>query len=258
MTARAPSVLLVDDEPLIARLHARAVQAMGFQPRFASDGYEALDHVAQEPPALILTDLNMPALSGFGLAEKLVQHQAKHCPIVLMSGDDSLSIIEHGLNAGVDDFLVKGMPFAMLTERLRFWIDGPFRALPSAIRASAQEVLLRKPPAGPPIQRLRAPAQLLVDRARATLVDLLLFARDGYGLGEIERLRIAGALDGILASLSRSSALAQLRRPDMMLSIITSLKVPWRAALIEDVLSVLDSWADDPTFRHARETLTLL
>jgi CheY-like chemotaxis protein len=253
-----PSVLLVDDEPLIARLHARAVQAMGFTPRFASDGYEALDQVAQEPPALIVTDLMMPGLSGFGLAEKLIHHKDKQFPILLLTGDDETHIIEHGLEAGIDDFLVKGMPFAVLTERLRFWIDGPFRALPADVRARASETLARKPPAGPPIQRLRAPAQLLIDRARATLLDLLLFARPGYGLTEAERLRIAGVLDGILMHLSRTNALAQLRVPDVMLSVLSSLKVPWRAALIDDVLSVLDSRATDPTFRHARETLTLL
>lgn len=253
----AARVLLVDDEPLIARLHARAVQAMGFTPLFATNGAEALDLVLADAPDAVLTDLHMPGLSGLALAEAIKARVRPSIPVVLVSGDDTVEIVRDGLEAGVDDFLVKGMPFSQLTQRLRFWLDGPFRGLPAHIRDHAIETFDRLSPLGPPILRLRASADLLYDRARTTMVDLLAEAGDGFGMAEIERVRFCGVLDQVLATLSRSNALAQLRRADIMVAVVDSLDVMWRARLLRDDLPRLDALVADPTFRHAAQTLTL-
>ncbi|MEX6724169.1 response regulator [Parapedomonas caeni] len=252
-----PSVLLVDDEALVSRLYARAVQAMGFRTQFASNGLEALEQVAQEPPALIITDLNMPGLSGVGLVEKLVQHGDKTFPVILASGDDTVPVLLNGLAAGVDDFLVKGMPFAVFSERIRFWVDGPFRGLPRHIRAAALKTFSQLAPYGPPVKRLRAPADLLVDRARATMVDLLGEAGDGFGLREVDRIRFLGVLDQVLAILCRTNGLAHLRRPDAMVAVINRLPVFWRARILREDVPRLDSLIDEPTFRHAANSLGL-
>jgi CheY-like chemotaxis protein len=251
------TILLVDDEPLIARLHARAVQAMGFTPTFAVSGEEALEVIASTPPVIVLTDLHMGGIDGLALSHAIKSRIERPPPVVLVSGDDTVGILDDGLAAGVDDFLVKGMPFALLTERVRFWADGPFRALPVHIRAQARETLARVSPIGPPLTRLRSPADLLFERAQATMVDLLAEAPDGFGMGDMDRVRFLGVLDQVLATLSRSSALAQLRRADTMVAIIQSLDLLWRARLLRDDLPRLDALVHDATFRHAAETLTL-
>lgn len=251
------SVLLVDDEPLVARLYGRAIQSAGLTPRFADDGEAALDAIASEPPLLVMTDLNMPGLGGFGLTEKLIDRKLKTFPVLLASADDTLSLITNGLAAGVDDFFVKGMPFAVLLERVRFWTGGPFIGLPAHIRADAQQTLTRIAPLSPPVARLRGSARLIIDRARVALAELLLYAPADFGGNLIDRTRLLGVLDGVLATLARSSALAQLRRADVMVAVLAALG---SGRLGEEAIAMLrnfDTLVNDSTFLHARQTLTL-
>jgi CheY-like chemotaxis protein len=257
ITAPKPVVLLVDDEPLVQRLYARAVTAMACEPRFASDIDEAIEMIEAEPPALMMTDLNLGARSGLMLVRTLVDRHRKSFPILLCSGDDTTPMFIEGIQSGVDDFMVKGMPFSSFTARLRFWIDGPFRGLPVHIRTHIVETLERVAPIGPPIARLRAPAILLRDRARETLADLLMQLGDGFGLSEVDRIRFLGVLDRVLRLLSRTNALAHARRPDIMLDVINSLNIPFRARLVFEDLRRLDELALDPTFVHAGDTLGL-
>lgn len=258
LTPDAPSVLLVDDEYLVAKLYARAVQAMGFRARIVGDATQALEEIEREQPVLLLTDLNLPDFSGLTLVEKLTDRSRKRFPCVLMSADDSVPLMINGLKIGMDDFLYKGIAFGQLTERLRFWVDGPFLALPAYIRAQALETMARFSPFGQPFQALRGSAALLADRVRVTLIDQLASVPDGFGMSQTDRLRFLGAMDGMLDILCKTNGLAQLRRPDVMLSVVQSLRVLWRARLIEDLLPRYDALAaTDSTFRHARQTLSI-
>ncbi|TXG83369.1 MAG: response regulator [Sphingomonadales bacterium] len=257
-TPDTPSVLLVDDEFLVAKLYARAVQAMGFRARIAGTAGQALEEIEGEPPSLLLTDLNLPDFSGLTLVEKLGDKNLKAFPCILMSADDSVPLMLNGLKIGMDDFLYKGIAFSQLTERLRFWVDGPFRALPAYIRAQALQTMARFSPFGQPFHALRGSAALLTDRVRVTLVDQLAGAPEGFGMSETDRLRFLGAMDGMLDILCKTNGLAQLRRPDVMLSIVQNLRVLWRARLVEELLPRYDLLAStDSTFRHARQTLSI-
>jgi CheY-like chemotaxis protein len=251
------SVLLVDDEPLVARLYGRAIASVGLTPRFADDGEAALEAIEAEAPLLVMTDLNMPGMGGFTFIEKLIDRQLKTFPVILASADDTVELLANGLAAGVDDFFVKGMPFAVLLERVRFWSGGPFMGLPAHIRADTRTTLARVAPLSPPIARLRGSARLIVDRARIALTELLLFAPEEFGRTEIDRIRLLGVLDGILATLARTNALAQLRRADVMISVIDSLGQQRDWSLLRDDLGRLDSLVGEATFQHARQTLAL-
>ena len=250
------SVLLVDDEPLVARLYGRAILSMGLTPRFAEDGEAALEAIESDPPALVMTDLNMPGMGGFALVEKLIDRQLKACPVLLASADDTPTLLQNGLAAGIDDFFVKGMPFAVLIERVRFWTGGPFRSLPAHVRAEAQTTLQRVAPLSPPIARLRGSARLIADRARIALAELLLFAPADFGKTITDRTRFLGVLDGVLATLARSNGLAHLRRPDVMMTVLQQLRLPEDAGY-RTMLAQIDQLAGEATFQHARQTLTL-
>ena len=89
MNADAPRVqlLLVDDEPHVLRLLALKLEGAGFAVRTAPDGNAALAEVRREPPALVVTDLNMPGLDGLGLLRALAA-DAGLCgiPVVMLTG----------------------------------------------------------------------------------------------------------------------------------------------------------------------------
>jgi|TARA_R100000501_G_scaffold10060_1_gene19870 CheY-like chemotaxis protein len=120
------SVLLADDEPLVIRLFGLAVRAAGYAPRFASTGEEAFAAVLADPPALLVTDLNMPDISGDALAERVFAQGLKRFPIILLTADEAVAaraLDERGI---IDDVLLKNVGFQGFQERLAYWIETPF------------------------------------------------------------------------------------------------------------------------------------
>ena len=103
-------VLVVDDNPDMRRYISRLLGGR-YRVESAADGVEALESARRKTPDLILADVMMPRLDGFGLLRELRADPAtRDLPIILVSaraGEDSR--IE-GLEAGADDYLVK--PFS--------------------------------------------------------------------------------------------------------------------------------------------------
>ena len=103
-------VLIIEDEPQLARHVTRALQRHDHQVRVEHDGAEGLQAALNESPDLIILDLNLPSMDGFSVLKEI--HRAKCAARVLIltaRGD-----VEHrikGLKAGADDYL--GKPFSM-------------------------------------------------------------------------------------------------------------------------------------------------
>src|SRR5688572_23082992 len=107
--APPPSILVVDDEPLVRHVLVRKLQHHGFDVREASDGAEALELVHRDPPDIVLTDLNMPNCDGERLCQLLKAGPAtSQIPVVLMTA----ATIDEGLVrvVGFDDVLYKPLP----------------------------------------------------------------------------------------------------------------------------------------------------
>ncbi len=82
-----PTILIIDDEYLIADILSFALEDEGFQTVVAGSGHKALDILDRERPDLIITDFMMPGMTGLELAES-IKARAMHAltPIMLMSG----------------------------------------------------------------------------------------------------------------------------------------------------------------------------
>lgn len=81
------TILVVDDEYLIADILGFALEDEGFMTVTASNGKKALDVLERERPALVITDFMMPVMDGLEFAEAVrAQASVKHLPIILMSG----------------------------------------------------------------------------------------------------------------------------------------------------------------------------
>ena len=79
-----PTVLVVEDEPVIRELMAILLEEEGYAVRQAEDGVEALETVDQHPIDLVLSDVKMPRLDGASLARHL-RERGDPIPVVLMS-----------------------------------------------------------------------------------------------------------------------------------------------------------------------------
>jgi CheY-like chemotaxis protein len=86
--APAPRVLIVDDEPAIRLLCAINLELEGFHVLEEADGLRALALARREPPDLVVTDVKMPGLDGFQLAEALRRDErTRQIPLIFLSGE---------------------------------------------------------------------------------------------------------------------------------------------------------------------------
>ena len=110
-------ILVVDDEPQLTRVLRRSLMAKGYDVRIAGDGEFALQTFHDWPPALVITDLAMPNLSGLELCRRL--RATSDVPIIVLSvrGEEQTKV--EALDAGADDYVTK--PFGMdeLLARIR-------------------------------------------------------------------------------------------------------------------------------------------
>jgi two-component system chemotaxis response regulator CheY len=85
--AKAPLVLVVDDDPEIRDLCDMLLERAGYQPMTAASGEEAVSILEQTTPALIVLDLNMPGMDGWSVAALVRKHErTARIPILVLTG----------------------------------------------------------------------------------------------------------------------------------------------------------------------------
>lgn len=112
MSAR---ILAVDDSPTIRALVSRALKAAGFEVFLASDGVEGVGALEDADPHLIITDINMPRLDGFGLIES-VRTNAHYggVPILVLTTESGADLKARARAAGATGWIVKPFDDAQL------------------------------------------------------------------------------------------------------------------------------------------------
>lgn len=87
MEQKRPHILLADDEAHVLHIMSRRLEAEGYRLTIAGNGREALEAVRREPPDLIITDFQMPQMSGLELALALREApQTAGIPIIMLTG----------------------------------------------------------------------------------------------------------------------------------------------------------------------------
>ena len=140
MSGSTSKVLVVDDEPALARALAINLRAHGWEVVTAADGRSALEAAAREHPDVIVLDLGLPDLDGTEVIAGLRGWTS--VPIVVLSarqhGEDKVE----ALDLGADDYVTK--PFAMneLMARLRAAVRRSQESSPSASVVTAGDLVI--------------------------------------------------------------------------------------------------------------------
>ena len=114
-----PTVLLVEDDPVILRLLEVNFELEGFGVLLAHDGAEGIELARSEAPDLIISDIMMPKVSGLELVTALkADADTKAIPIILLSAKAQTSDLKTGLEAGADDYVTKPFEPLDLVERV--------------------------------------------------------------------------------------------------------------------------------------------
>lgn len=102
------SVLVVDDSITMRKMVMYALRTTGLTVITARDGMEALEMLAGKHPDLIITDLNMPRLDGFGLVQAIRKdREYREVPIIILSSRTGNEDVDRGLESGANAFLPK-------------------------------------------------------------------------------------------------------------------------------------------------------
>jgi|SRR5690348_7787998 len=131
-------ILIVEDDPPVRRMLERGLAAEGFDVRSAPDGGRALAMVEESAPDLVVLDVAMPGLDGFGVCRRL-RERGMMGGVLMLTARDAIEERVRGLESGADDYVVK--PFAMeeVVARLRALLR---RGRDRSTRISVGEVTL--------------------------------------------------------------------------------------------------------------------
>ncbi len=111
-------VLVVDDDPPIADLVATVARYEGWEAVTAHSGEEALRRAAAFRPDIVVLDLMLPDVDGFGVLDGL-RSSGRMVPVVFLTARDGVADRVAGLTRGGDDYLVKPFAVEELMARLR-------------------------------------------------------------------------------------------------------------------------------------------
>jgi len=101
-------ILIVDDEASIRRILETRFKMLGYDTATASDGEEAIQVFEQFQPDLLILDIMMPRLDGYGVTKEL--RKSHDIPIIILTALGDVSERITGLELGADDYVVK--PFS--------------------------------------------------------------------------------------------------------------------------------------------------
>jgi len=129
-----PSRILLADDNADMREYARRLLGRLYEVEAVADGLAALNAARERAPDLVLTDVMMPGLDGFGLLRELrADERLKTIPVILISARAGEESVASGLEAGADDYLVK--PFS--ARELLARVDSALKL--ARVRREAQE-----------------------------------------------------------------------------------------------------------------------
>jgi two-component system response regulator FixJ len=156
MSEPTPIVHVVDDDPSFLVAVARMLRASGFVVKTFASAAEFLAQPELDVPGCVLTDLQMPRVSGLDLQEALAK-AGHRMPVVFITGRGDIPTSVHAMRQGAEDFLTKRAPKPELLEAVN-------RALVRDARERAERAR---------VQRLSARFEALTKREREVLQHVL-------------------------------------------------------------------------------------
>lgn len=113
------TILVIEDEPVMRENLATLLELEGYRVSTAANGREGLELAHHSPPDLILCDVMMPALDGYGVLRALqVDPVTAQIPFIFLTAKGEQSEVRAGMNLGADDYLVKPVRKGDLLEAI--------------------------------------------------------------------------------------------------------------------------------------------
>jgi diguanylate cyclase (GGDEF)-like protein len=118
------SILVADDDRDALMLMDATLRVAGYRVSTVTDGQEALQAFRAGQFDLVMLDVDMPGLDGYGVCEALRRDVGPMLPIVIVTGMDDVASIDRAYCAGATDFIPKPIHWALIAHRVRYLLRG--------------------------------------------------------------------------------------------------------------------------------------
>lgn len=109
---------MVEDEKDLAMIIADTLSARGYEVTVASDGVEGLEKFKTHIPDMVIADVMMPRLDGFGMARK-IRALSPDVPVLFLTAKSGIDDVERGFEVGANDYLRKPFELRELIVRIK-------------------------------------------------------------------------------------------------------------------------------------------
>lgn len=113
-------ILAIDDSRTIREMLRQALSAAGFEVFLADDGQAGIDVLDQVMPDIVITDINMPRLDGFGVLEQIRQNAAfRTLPVLILTTESAQDLKNRARETGATGWIVKPFDDGKLVSAIR-------------------------------------------------------------------------------------------------------------------------------------------
>jgi DNA-binding response OmpR family regulator len=135
-------ILIAEDEPRIAAFVEKGLRANGFATTVVADGPAALAKARAGDADLLVLDIGLPGLDGFGVLRTL-RGEGVGIPVIILTARDGVQDTVAGLEGGADDYMPKPFRFEELLARIRLRLAGSRPAESTVLRCGDLSLDLR-------------------------------------------------------------------------------------------------------------------
>ncbi|HYC38898.1 MAG TPA: response regulator transcription factor [Chitinophagaceae bacterium] len=135
------SILLVEDEKKIADVLKKGLTEHQFDVRLAYDGVAGRQSYEDNPPDLVVLDLNLPGMSGYELCHWM-RSRDQRTPIIMLTALDSTDDKIMGFEAGADDYIIKPFDFKELLVRIKALLKRIYDFVPAGKTLRVSDLLI--------------------------------------------------------------------------------------------------------------------
>ena len=125
MSSNPIKVLIADDEELILEIMARKIASQDYEVITAKDGQEAWSKIVNDVPDIIILDLNMPKLDGWGVLSQLRKNPPtkRWQPVIIVSARNEMESFQKGMHLEADHYLTKPCQIEDILKAIRLMLS---------------------------------------------------------------------------------------------------------------------------------------